>query len=202
MAAEGCARSLQADCDVLPMVLSRHTGTGRLGLERVDKAVSEYQQDYKELHESHKLLTQQLIGLRLVQRVNQALVSEIDLNLLLKRILRSAIEAVQGQAGALLLLDQTGQELIFSVVEGGEGEALEGQRMDRDRGIAGWVVTRNEPLIITDVHKDGRFYESIPKGVDFGVTSQICVPLIVKGEPIGSFRCSTKPKATVLTRTT
>ena len=147
--------------------------------------MSEYQQDYKELHESYKLMTQQLIGLRLVQRVNQALVSEIDLDRLLKRILRSAIDAVQGQAGALLLLDQTGQDLIFSVVEGGGGEALEGQRMDRDQGLAGWVVSRNEPLIITDVQKDGRFYESIPKGVDFEVTSQICAPLIVKGEPIG-----------------
>jgi len=147
--------------------------------------VSEYQQDYKELHESYKLMTQQLIGLRLVQGVNQALVSEIDLDRLLKRILRSAIEAVQGQAGALLLLDQTGQELIFSVVEGGGGEALEGQRMDRDRGLAGWVVSRNEPLIITDVHKDRRFYESIPRGVDFEVTSLICAPLLVKGEPIG-----------------
>ena len=147
--------------------------------------MSEYQKDYSELHESLKLMTQQLIGLRMVQRVNQELVSEMDLDLLLKRILRSAIDAVQGQAGALLLLDPTGQELIFSVVEGGGGEALEGQRMGRDQGLAGWVVSRNEPLIITDVQKDGRFYESIPRGVDFEVTSQICAPLIVKAEPIG-----------------
>jgi signal transduction histidine kinase len=147
--------------------------------------VSDVQQHDKELQESYKLMTQQLIGLRLVQRVNQALVSEMDLDRLLKRILRSAIDAVQGQAGALLLLDQTGRQLIFSVVEGGGGEALEGQRMGRDQGIAGWVVSRKEPLIITDVQKDGRFYESIPKGVDFEVTSQICAPLLVKGEPIG-----------------
>jgi signal transduction histidine kinase len=147
--------------------------------------VSELEQRDKELQESYKLMTQQLIGLRLVQRVNQALVSEMDLDRLLKRILRSAIDAVQGQAGALLLLDQTGRQLVFSVVEGGGGEALEGQRMGRDQGIAGWVVSRREPLIITDVQKDGRFYESIPKGVDFDVTSQICAPLLVKGEPIG-----------------
>ena len=147
--------------------------------------MSDYQRDYQELQESYKLMTQQLIGLRMVQRVNQELVSEMDLDLLLQRILRSAIESVQGEAGALLLLDPSGQELIFSVVEGGGGEALEGQRMNRDQGLAGWVVSRNEPLIITDVHRDGRFYESIPRGVDFEVTSQICAPLIVKGEPIG-----------------
>jgi signal transduction histidine kinase len=153
--------------------------------ERVDGVVNELQQEYQELHERYHLMTQQLIGLRMVQRVSQALVSEIGLDRLLKRILRSAIDAVQGQAGALLLLDQTGQELIFSVVEGGGGEALEGQRMGRDQGIAGWVVSRNEPLIITNVQEDGRFFDRIPKGVDFEVTSQICAPLIVKGEPIG-----------------
>ncbi|MFN2186900.1 MAG: GAF domain-containing protein [Anaerolineae bacterium] len=147
--------------------------------------MSEDQHQQPDLHQSYKLMTQQLIGLRMVQRVSQALVSEMDLDQLLKRILRSAIDAVHGEAGALLLLDQTGQELIFSVVEGGGGEALQGQRMSRDRGLAGWVVSRNEPLIITDVQEDGRFYESIPKRVDFRVTSQICAPLIVKGEPIG-----------------
>ena len=154
-------------------------------VDRIDQAVSEYDRDLRELQESYKLMTQQLIGLRMVQRVNQELVSEMDLDQLLKRILRSAIESVQGEAGALLLLDPAGQELIFSVVEGGGGEALQGQRMDRSQGLAGWVVSRNEPLIITDVQEDGRFYESIPRGVDFEVTSQICAPLIVKGEPIG-----------------
>jgi signal transduction histidine kinase len=147
--------------------------------------VSEYQLEQRELQESYKLMTQQLIGLRMVQRVSQALVSEMDLDQLLKRILRSAIDAVHGEAGALILLDQAGQDLIFSVVEGGGGEALQGQRMSRDRGLAGWVVSRNEPLIIANVQKDGRFYESIPKGVDFEVASLICAPLLVKGEPIG-----------------
>jgi signal transduction histidine kinase len=57
--------------------------------------------------------------------------------------------------------------------------------MSRDQGLAGWVVTHNEPLIVTDVHEDERHYGRIPDMVDFEVTSLICAPLIVKGEPIG-----------------
>ncbi|HSR32243.1 MAG TPA: GAF domain-containing sensor histidine kinase [Anaerolineae bacterium] len=143
------------------------------------------EQETRRLREGYKSLTQQLIGLRLVQEITQDLVSERDVARLLKRILCSAIHAVHGAAGALLLLDPSGEELIFSVVEGGGGTALEGQRMGRHQGLAGWVVTHNEPLIIANVHEDDRFYGDIPAKVDYEVTSLICAPLLVKGEAIG-----------------
>jgi signal transduction histidine kinase len=126
-----------------------------------------------------------LVGLRMVQVLTQDLVSELDVDQLLQRILRSAIDTVHGTAGALLLLDPTGEELIFSVVEGGGGAALKGQRMGREQGLAGWVVSHNQPLIIADVREDERFYGRIPAQVAYEVTSMISAPLIVKGEPIG-----------------
>ena len=142
-------------------------------------------QENQNLRDEYVSLAQQLVGLRVVQVLTQDLVSELDVDRLLQRILRSAIEAVHGTAGALLLLDPTGKELIFSVVEGGGGAALEGQRMGRDQGLAGWVVSHNQPLIIADVQEDRRFYERIPAQVAYEVTSMISAPLIVKGEPIG-----------------
>jgi signal transduction histidine kinase len=142
-------------------------------------------QENQNLRDEYVILAQQLVGLRMVQVLTQELVSELDVDRLLQRILRSAIDAVHGTAGALLLLDPTGEELIFSVVEGGGGAALEGQRMGRDQGLAGWVVSHNQPLIIADVHEDNRFYERIPAQVAYEVTSMISAPLIVKGEPIG-----------------
>jgi len=137
------------------------------------------------LREENVSLTQQLVGLRMVQDVTQDLVSELDVDRLLQSILCSAIDAVHGTAGALLLLDPTGKELIFSVVEGGGGVALEGQRMGREQGLGGWVVSHNKPLIIADVHEDERFYGQIPAKVAYDVTSMISAPLVVKGEPIG-----------------
>ena len=158
---------------------------GSAEAEEFKIALESLQQEHQQLYNIYQSLSQQLIGLRLVQNVTQDLVSELDVDLLLKRILRSAIDAVHGTAGALLLLDPTGQELIFEVVEGGGGTALEGQRMGRDQGLAGWVVCHNDPVIVTDVEQDERFYGRIPESVSFSVHSLICAPLLVKGTPIG-----------------
>jgi signal transduction histidine kinase len=162
------------------------------GATDLQDALAELQREYRQLREGYLSLTQQLIGLRMVQEITQKLVSESDVDQLLKTILRSAIHAVEGTAGALLLLDLTGQELIFSVVEGGGGPALEGQRMGRDQGLAGWVVAHREPMIVTDVQNDPRFYGRIPEMVAVKVESLIGAPLIVKGEPIGAVQVLNK----------
>jgi signal transduction histidine kinase len=159
--------------------------THSVDIEELSNALNMLQEENAQMRAGYLSLSQQLFGLRMVQHVTQELVSELDVDRLLQRILRSAIDAVHGTAGALLLLDPTGQDLIFSVVEGGGGPALEGQRMGRDQGLAGWVVTHNQPVIVTDVREDDRFYGRIPEQVEYDVTSLICAPLLVKGEPIG-----------------
>jgi hypothetical protein len=102
----------------------------------LESALQELQQENERLRQGYASLTRRLIGLRMLQHISEELVSELDVELLLKRILRSAIHAVEGTAGALLLLDRRRQELIFAVVEGGGGAALEGQRMSKDQRLA------------------------------------------------------------------
>ncbi len=58
---------------------------------------------------------------QVLQRVSQQLVSELDLDRLLRGILHSALEMTEAQAGSLLLLDELAGELEFRVVEGGGG---------------------------------------------------------------------------------
>jgi signal transduction histidine kinase len=143
------------------------------------------EQENQQLREDYLAATQQLIGLRLVQYVSQDLVSELGLGVLLKRILRSAIAAVYGAAGALLLLDPNSHDLVFAVVEGGGGAFQEGQRLRRDQGLAGWVMTQGRPLLVADVRDDERFYAQTSELVGFEVESLICAPLIAQGAPIG-----------------
>jgi signal transduction histidine kinase len=100
-------------------------------------------------------------------------------------ILASAVQVMGASAGSLLLLDQRTDELVFEVIEGGGGVALEGARMPADKGIAGWVATNREPLIVDDVNRDDRHYRDIAQDYDFSTTSILCVPLIAKGQVIG-----------------
>lgn len=161
-------------------------------LESLEKKLKELQEENEMLRGGYMALTQQLMGLRMIQHVAQDLVFEPDLERLLKRILRSAIHAADGMAGALLLLDPSGQELVFSVVEGGGSAALRGQRMEKDVGVAGWVLAHNEPVLIADVREDERFFEPISSGVGYKVRSLICIPLVIKGEVIGAIQVLNK----------
>jgi len=159
----------------------------RYGTQELDpaQALAELERENEQLRNEYTSLSQRLIGLRMLQHITLALVSELDGDQLLERILRSAINAVEGAAGALLLLDPSEQELIFAVVEGGGGATLRGRRMRLGEGLAGWVATHNKPVIVADVHQDERFSNQIPESVDFEVQSLICAPLVARREVIG-----------------
>jgi signal transduction histidine kinase len=163
-----------------------------LDTKELQRDLEELEQENLQLRSGYASLSRRLFGLRMMQHIALDLVSELDVDRLLKRILRSAIQAVEGQAGAVILLDADAQELSFAVVAGGGSETLQGRRMARDQGVAGWVVSHIEPLIITNVQGDPRFMEDISTQVDFEVTSIICAPLVAKGDLIGAVQVLNK----------
>lgn len=123
--------------------------------------------------------------LHVVHEVAGSLTSELNLEPLLHKILAAAVEVMNASAGSLILLDELTDELVFAVIEGGGGENLKGVRMARDRGIAGWVATHRKPLIVDDVNKDDRYYQSIADTFDFKLTSLLCVPMISRNKVTG-----------------
>jgi signal transduction histidine kinase len=128
---------------------------------------------------------EQVSILQVLQNLTCTLSSELNLEPLLQMILGSAVQVMGASAGSLLLLDHQTDELVFEVIEGGGGVALEGTRMSTDKGIAGWVATHREPLIVDDVNRDDRYFRDIAQGYDFATTSLLCVPLIARGQVIG-----------------
>lgn len=128
---------------------------------------------------------QRIAALHVLHEVAGSLTSELNLEPLLHKILATAVEVMNASAGSLILLDELTDELIFAVIEGGGGEKLKGVRMARDKGIAGWVATHQKPLIVDDVNKDNRYYQSIADTFDFKLTSLLCVPMISHRKLIG-----------------
>ncbi len=126
-----------------------------------------------------------IAALHVLHEVAHTLTSELNLEPLLHKILATAVEVMDASAGSLLLLDELTGELVFAVTEGGGGEGLKGMRMRRDVGIAGWVATHGKPLIVDDVNKDDRYYQSIANNFHFNVTSLLCVPMITRNKLIG-----------------
>jgi signal transduction histidine kinase len=158
----------------------------------LDRTLKRLWEENEQLRRAYTALSQQLVGLRLLQYVAQDLVSELEVDRLLQRILRSAINAVEGQAGALLLLEPGGRDLVFAVVEGGGGRALEGRRMGSDQGVAGWVVSNQQPVVVPDTTADERVFSEISKDVNFVVRSLICAPLSTRDGVIGAIQVLNK----------
>jgi signal transduction histidine kinase len=130
-------------------------------------------------------LRRQIEHFDVLRRITQELVSEVDIDCLLQNILRSAVQVMRGTAGSLILLDEHTDELVFRVVEGGGGPRLQGKRMPRQEGIAGWVLEHGEAVIVDDTSQDHRFYAEVPRSVGYAVQSMICVPMTVRGKSIG-----------------
>jgi signal transduction histidine kinase len=137
------------------------------------------------LKQEQDALQRHIAVLQVMQDVTRSLNSELNLEPLLHMILKSAVEVMGASAGSLLLLDQATNELVFEVIEGGGGAALAGTRMPADKGIAGWVATHREPLMVDDANRDDRHYGNIARDYDFATTSLLCVPMIAKGRVIG-----------------
>ena len=145
----------------------------------------ETKKSFEELRREYQLAQERIAALTVLQDVARNLTSELDLNKLLRKILHSAVTVLKASAGSLLLWDEATNELVFVVTDGGAGEALEGQRMPADRGIAGWVFTHRQPDIVHDVRSDERFYRTIDESLGYRTSSLITVPMITKGQGIG-----------------
>jgi len=158
----------------------------------LEKVIKELQAEKEQLRTAYMSVSQRLIGLRLVQHIAQELATELDVDRLLSRILCTALDAVDGTAGSLLLLDPSGKELIFAVVEGGRGVELQGQRMSADQGLAGWVVRHNQPVIVDDAQHDNRFFREITDGSQIEVGSVLCAPLVTRDQVIGALQILNK----------
>lgn len=89
------------------------------------------------------------------------------------------------EAGTLFRLDQSDQRLVFELVLGPYSETLSQQRLPLDRGIAGWVASHGEPLLIPDVRQDPRFNQSFDQQTGFQTRAVVCVPLMALGQTCG-----------------
>lgn len=120
------------------------------------------------------------------QEVARDLAAELDLEVLLERIVEAAVAVLEASAGSLLIWDALNNDLVFAVAKGGGGEALTGRRMPAYKGIAGWVLANHRSAIIHQVRQDPRFFSAIDESLGFHTTtSLLAVPLLAKGEAIG-----------------
>jgi len=100
--------------------------------------------------------------------------------------------------GTLFLSDPTTKELYSRVAQGNIQREI---RMLSSSGIAGFVFTSGESLIIHDAYSDTRFNRSIDEQTGFVTESVLCVPIKTRrGDIIGVAQALNKRKGKFTTR--
>lgn len=130
----------------------------------------------------------QLSTLQRYQRlleISRDLASTLDLDSLLKRIVQAAADLANAEAASILLYDQPNEKLYFQAASNLDEPVMRGLVVPVESSIAGWIVTRREAVIISDVSQDPRHFKNIAESTNVQTSSLIGVPLITKDKVLG-----------------
>ena len=126
-------------------------------------------------------LERRISALTALQDIAQELMTELNWEQLMRKILKAAIEVLNASEGSLWFWVPS-DELVIAV---SEDPGLVGYRIAADEGIAGWVFTNSRPLIVGDVSQDDRHLQQVDKDSGFHTQSIIAVPLMTSTEKLG-----------------
>jgi len=119
-----------------------------------------------------------------LNEISKELSSTLDLENLLVRIMRAAVEILGTEAGTLFLIDDQTNELVFRVVEGG-AQNLVGTRLPAGVGIVGEAAVSGSPVIVNNVMQDRRWFSDVDRETEFQTQSLLAVPLRLQDQSIG-----------------
>jgi len=138
------------------------------------------------LQEQLHLATHKIANLSALVEISKIINSTLDLDTLLNMIMEIIKQVLNAESGSLMLIDERGDELLYRVALGEKGKhPTEKFRQKMGKGIAGWVATHGEPLLVPDVSHDKRFDPTIDEMLKHTTRSILCVPLQSQGKMIG-----------------
>jgi PAS domain S-box-containing protein len=120
--------------------------------------------------------------LSVIQSVTEAALAHLDLDELLAHLLERIAETLSVDTVAVLLMDETTNELVARAAIGIEEEVQQGVRVPVGLGFAGRIAAQCRPVVLDDVdHADVRN----PILREKGIKSLLGVPLMIEGRVLG-----------------
>jgi GAF domain-containing protein len=104
---------------------------------------------------------------------------------LLEMIVRTASRVIDARAASVCLIDESAQELVFEVIQGGGSEELRKIRVPIGHGIAGLVAVTGQAMAISNVQQDPRHAADVARRVGYMPQSILAVPLLCADRVIG-----------------
>jgi GAF domain-containing protein len=111
--------------------------------------------------------------------------AEHDHSELLAAVVNVARELFGAAAASVFLLDPESGELVFEAVSGAGEDHLLGDRFPASRGIAGWVLAAQEPVVVSDLATNPDFARDIAETTGYVPSSLMAAPLLRGEDAIG-----------------
>lgn len=102
-----------------------------------------------------------------------------------RQLMQSIVEMTKAvfaaTACSIMRHDEAARELVFEAVAGEGADALVGQRIPSNTGLAGWSLASEEPIAVADVSRDPRFARDVAESTGY-VPTRITVYPLLSGE--------------------
>jgi PAS domain S-box-containing protein len=132
--------------------------------------------------ETEEALNRRLQELSFIENIASQISQSLNLDLVIRNVLKAAVQATQSGIGVVALLTDSGQ-LHFTCLEIVDGEFVDFEFTDNiGVGVVSTVIQASQPLIVPDNSKATGY---ISPGFHNRYTSSLLVPLIVDDRTIG-----------------
>lgn len=125
--------------------------------------------------------------LDLLYEISRELAANLDLRVLLQRVLELTMKRVSAHSGSILVLDEDGQVTEGALAYDGEVHDHVGEQLAETarRGLASWVVEHKEAALVASTLEDERWVRRRQTEGDAESRSAISAPLLVGGRIVG-----------------
>jgi signal transduction protein with GAF and PtsI domain len=143
-------------------------------IKQLEDELEQKSRDIASITRAHALLSKRT---RIFERVHALFEAPERIEENLSRVLEVLGAEFDCEAGAVLLIDGEAREFFFSAAFGPNAERLSGMRFSVEKGLAGACAQSREPLVVSNVADDPRFFRGISESVGFEVRNLLALPM-------------------------
>ena len=118
--------------------------------------------------------------------------SSLKIEDVLNYTMQWAEEFMDAEASTVYELDQDNGLLFIRMARGEKKAPVSRIKLKPGEGVAGRVVQTGKPMVIQDTSKERFFSNQFDMQTGFYTRSMICVPLLLRGKPVGALQVINK----------
>lgn len=134
------------------------------------------------LKESERILSQ---NYEVLNHITTSAINLSDPDIIMREFMNKVQALLNTRSWSLLLLNRERDALYFRMTNRNVKKKLSQIKIPVGKGVAGWVASTREAIIINDVTKDARFLNEVDEAIGFETKRIMAAPLVGKGELFG-----------------